>query len=78
MCDDLGIDNNKVITYSLSTNIGSGFCVSENIDAAVEMLKAELENTTFDDDDEPITFTIAIEKKYTQKDLNEMGEFDGF
>lgn len=79
MCDDLGICNNKITTYKLSVSFGSGFLVDSSLDGILEALKSELENYEPMPFDETLPeFTISIEQKYTQKELDEMPEFDGF
>ena len=76
MCDDLGIDNTKIKTYRLTMHTGSDL-IDTSLDGIIECLKIELQEAE-EVEDEPIEYAIIIEKKYTQKELDEMGEFDGF
>lgn len=67
----------KVITFTLDRGPGE----QDIVDTSMENIKSELEAQAFDtnceDDDFPIEYTIRIEKKYTQQQLDEMPDYNG-
>lgn len=62
-------------TYTLD----GGGCdlIETSVNNILETLRVELEDAEVEGDD-VIEFTIRIEKKYTQKELDDLPEWDGF
>ena len=67
----------KVKTFALSSNSG-GTLYDTNIENILDTLKVELMEMDVEENDTPIEYTITIERKFTQKELDDMPEWDGF
>jgi hypothetical protein len=77
----------KLVTFKITSPSG-GFMISHNMadlltgtfgcdnDGTISPATIEASGIEIDDDEE-IEYTITIEKKYTQKELDEMPESDG-
>lgn len=63
------MENEKVQTYTLEQETSS--LISTDLDYILDTLR----NMDFEDDEE---FTFKVEKIYTQKEIDELPEFDGF
>jgi len=62
----------KVKTYTVSNSEGT-YCVLRHLSEIEHIIDDEQT-----DDDYPEVYTITIEKKYTERQLERMAEFDGF
>ena len=67
----------KIKTFALSSNSG-GTLYDTNIENILDTLRVELMESDVDENDTPIEYTITIEKKFTQEELDNMTEWDGF
>lgn len=65
----------KVITFTLDKGAGE----QELVDTTMGNIKHELEAEAqgMSDEDFPIEYTIRIEKRYTQKQLEKMPDYNG-
>lgn len=75
-------EHRKVMTITLNHSGSDSdlICIESDLKSLIETIEAEVMESEIDDNDpdDVIELTIRIEKKYTKKELDEIGDWDGF